>query len=184
MGTHIIYIPGLGARYNGFRRKALSWWRLYGVSTELIALDWYDGNTLEQRLEQVNHAIERVHKNSQIVVVGESAGATLALRTATLPRVRRVITLCGVAQPNAPISSYLQKKSPSLLQATRSIPDTNGLDIHSVRAIIDPVVEKKYSTATGAKSHSVWLVGHFFTIVACLTVFSPLMLTIAKKSNM
>lgn len=184
MRTHIIYIPGLGSRYNSFRKLTLSLWRIYGVSATLIPFDWYDGSSFEQKIKEVEDIVGRLGANSRIVIIGESAGASIALHAAQLPNVRRVITLCGVAQPGTPISSYLQTKSPALLDATRSIPNTENYDVHSVRAVADSVVGKKYSSATGAKSHVIYTVGHFATIVICLTVLSLLMVTIAKKSKM
>lgn len=183
MRTHIVYIPGLGSNYDGFRRLALKLWRIYGVSAELTEINWYDNKDFDQKMRQVKQSIENASPHVRIIVIGESAGATLALHAATFPRVSRVITLCGVAQASTPISSYLQKKSPALFQATRSIPDTKVQNIHSIRAIADPVVGKKYSTAAGARSHIVWTVGHLSTIVICLTILAPLMLTIAKKTK-
>lgn len=184
MRTSIVYIPGLGSRYNSVRMFALKFWAVYGVSTTLIPLDWYDGDSFEGKLSKVQDAINQAGKRSRVVVVGESAGATLALHSTLLPNVHRVITLCGVAQPNTPISSYLQTRSLALHNATRSLPNTKDYDVHSIRAMIDPVVGKKYSTATGARSHTIWAIGHFVTILLCLTILSPLMVTIAKKSKM
>ena len=181
MRTHIVYIPGLGNRYNGFRTFALGFWRIYGASAKLVPVDWYDDDSLEQKMNLVKEVISQANPGARVVVIGESAGATLALRAALFSNVSRVITLCGVTQPNTPISPYLQKKAPALLQSTRQIPNTQGKDVHSLRAAVDSIVGKKYSTATGAKPHKIWILGHLTTIVICLTILAPLMVTIAKK---
>lgn len=183
MRTSIIYIPGLGSSYNGLRRVALGFWRMYGTSARLLPLDWYDDRSFESIMNQLKQMINQVPPGNRVVVIGESAGATLALHSSLLPSVSRVITLCGVTQPTTPISPYLQQRSPAFVQATRSIPHTKDNDVHSIRALVDPIVGKQYSTATGAKRHTVWAVGHLVTIVLCLTILAPLMITIAKKSK-
>lgn len=182
MNTRIVYIPGLGDRYDGFRRFALKLWRIWGVQAEFVPIKWYDGEGYDQKMTRVKIAIEQ-NKSNRLVLFGESAGATLALHAAKAGGVDRVVTVCGVATSHAPISSYLNKKAPALVPATRTLPQESTLDVHSVRAAIDPVVNRKYSVAQGATVHKLWTIGHFTTIVLCLTVLSPLMVTIAKKSK-
>lgn len=177
-----MYIPGLGDRYDWFRSVALRLWRLGGVHVEFVAIKWYNGENFDDKMSRVNAAITR-HKNERIVVFGESAGAALALQAAKIMHVDRVVTICGVAQPQTPISNYLNTRAPALVPAARTITNVNKVDVHSVRAFYDPVVGKKYSIAPGAKRHIVWTLGHFTTIAICLTFLAPLMLTIAKKSN-
>ena len=92
MRTSIVYIPGLGSRYNSVRMFALKFWAVYGVSTTLIPLDWYDGDTIEGKLSKVQDAINQAGKRSRVVVVGESAGATLALHSTLFT----VSLLCAV----------------------------------------------------------------------------------------
>ena len=183
MLTHVVYIPGLGDGYDPFRRLALKAWRLGGVKVELVPMHWYgQEDELEQKRERVRAAIGRAGKND-IIIIGESAGAAIALGFASNPMVSRVITIAGVSRSNTPIAPSLRKRSPALLAATRTIPATSGYDVHSVRAIFDSVLDKKYSLATGSKAHVVWTFGHFGTIVMCLSLLSPLVIAIAKKSK-
>lgn len=182
MKTRIIYIPGLGDHYDGFRKFSLKWWNVWGVNATHVPITWYDGGDFEQKMGLVNRAID-AHNNERIVVIGESAGGALALHTASNPKVSRVITLCGVSSRNTPISSYLEKRAPALVPAARTIPDVTSYDVHSVRAYIDPVVGAKYNQAAGAKVYTIPLIGHFIPIVLCLTILAPLMVTIAKKSK-
>ncbi len=182
MQTRVIYIPGLGDHYDGFRKFTLKWWTLLGVRATHVPITWYDGGDFEQKIGLVTQAIE-AHRAERIVVIGESAGGALALHAATNPNVSRVITLCGVASRSTPISSYLEKRAPALVAAARTIPDVSNYDIHSVRAYIDPVVSAKYNRAKGAKVYTLPLIGHFIPIVLCLTILAPLMVTIAKKSK-
>lgn len=183
MSTHIVYVPGLGDRYDPFRRACLRLWRLWGVSVEHVPITWYDGADFETKYRLVESAVAR-SKATNTVVIGESAGATLALHVgASHPDVSRVITLCGVARPNTPISGYLRRRAPALNKGVDTLQESFDVDVHSVRAWMDGVVGRKYSVVDGAKEHVIWSVGHFSTIALCLTVFAPLIAAIAKKTK-
>src|SRR3546814_5836495 len=66
----------------------------------------------------IGAAIDSMLPDERIVLVGESAGASLALHTAAVDtRVSKVITLCGVAVPTTPVSARLRRKAPALDQA-------------------------------------------------------------------
>ena len=182
MQTYIIYIPGLGDQYGRLRTWALKTWRLRGVTAVHQAITWYDGGDMESKLALIKSAIDKAPNDARIVLVGESAGAALALHAATRDqRVVRVITLCGVARPDTPVSAYLRRKAPALHQAVSSLPETFSADVHSVRARVDGVVGKRYSSTTDATRHVVWSVGHLTTIALCLTLYAPIITTIAKK---
>lgn len=182
MHTYIIYIPGLGDQHGWLRSLALLTWRLWGVTAVHQAITWYDGDGMELKLRMIQAAIDRAPSNASIVLVGESAGATLALHAATRDRrVRRVITLCGVSRPDTPISNSLRKKAPALSEAVNALPETFDADVHSVRAAIDGVVNKRYSSTTDATQHVIWSIGHLTTITLCLTVCAPIITGIAKK---
>lgn len=181
MSTHVIYIPGLGDGYYRLRTAALSLWKLWGTPATLAPIRWFDGKGMEQQLDIVRDAIDAVPPKSRIVLVGESAGATLALHMATRDaRVSRVITLCGVASPATPISKSLRQKAPALDQAVSTLPERFDIDVHSVRAAVDNVVGARYSSAAGAKRHVIWSIGHIMTISLCLTLLAPIMSGIAK----
>ncbi len=181
MKTHIIYIPGLGDRYDGFRSMTLKAWGLWGVSTRYVPITWYDGGSKASKLERIAVAIEETPNDSNVVLIGESAGATLALAMAGHPRVGRVITLCGVATSTTPVSGYLRRRAPALNEGVNGLPDTYAVDVHSIRAAIDGVVGKKYSVVNGATEHIIWSIGHLTTIALCLTFLAPIVTSIAKK---
>lgn len=181
--THIIYIPGLGDYYDGFRRLSLRCWRLWGVTTEHVPITWYDGGDLESKIMLVQDAVTKAKREDvKIVLIGESAGASLALHMAARDAgVEKVITLCGVTRRSTPISQHLRKRAPALHAAVQTIPDKLQIPIDSVRAVVDGTVGKRYSVAVGAKAHVIWSVGHLTTIALCLTLLAPLMASIAKK---
>jgi pimeloyl-ACP methyl ester carboxylesterase len=150
------------------------------VTTEHVPITWYDGGPLEQKTELVAAAIDRAH-GKRVVIIGESAGATLALHAASHPAVVRVITLCGVTRPDTPVSNYLRRRAPALDTAVRTLPKSFDTDVHSIRAVADGVVNKRYSVAPGAKAHVMWTVGHLMTIALSLTCLAPIVAAIAKK---
>lgn len=181
MTTHIVYVPGLGDGYHGLRSFALALWRVWGASVTPVKIDWFDGRDMDQKMSLVKAAIDTVPASSRIVLIGESAGATLALHTSVVDkRVGRVITLCGVARPDTPVSAVLRRKIPALDQAVNTLPERFDVDIHSIRAAVDNVVRPRYSSVLGSKRHVVWSVGHLATIVLCLTILAPYMVHIAK----
>lgn len=184
MKTYIIYIPGLGDQYGWFRSLALQGWQLWGVRTYHQAITWFDGANMESKMSMIKSAVDTAPQGVRIVLIGESAGAALALHAAMRDeRIERVITLCGVARRDAPISGHLRRKAPALSQAVNALPLTFSADVHSVRAIIDGVVGKRYSSAAGATRHVVWSIGHLTTIVLCLTVLAPYMASLAKRKS-
>lgn len=182
MQTQIIYIPGLGDRYDGFRVWALRSWSLWGVRTAHVPIKWYDGGSMDSKLARITTAIDNTAPDRRIVLIGESAGASLALQAGESdPRVTRVITLCGVARPDTPVSSYLRRRAPALNEAVNTLNDSYNIDVHSVRAAVDGVVGKRYSVVKGATTHVIWSIGHLTTIALCLTIYAPIISAIAKS---
>lgn len=182
MKTYVIYVPGLGNWNDRLRAAALSIWKFWGTPATLVPINWNDGKDMDQKMGLIQTAINAVPRGSRIVLVGESAGATLALHTAVVDsRVSRVITLCGVAVPTTPVSAELRRRVPALDQAVNTLPEHFNVDIHSVRAAIDTVVGSRYSTVASAKRHIIWSIGHVMTITLCLTIYSPIISGIAKE---
>jgi pimeloyl-ACP methyl ester carboxylesterase len=184
MKTQILYIPGLGDGYDHFRAVALKTWVLHGVVATHVPIKWYDKGSMESKLLRIRQAIDGVPTDRKIVLIGESAGAALALHAAErYRRVSCVITLCGVASARTPIASSLRRRAPALHQAVQSLPAEVSCDLHSVRATVDHVVNKQYSVAPGAKLHVWWTFGHIATITLGLTLLAPLLAAIAKQSK-
>ena len=181
--TTILYIPGLGDGYDRFRRGALRLWMLYGVRAKLVPITWYDGGDFETKYRLVTQAVTQT-ATGRVVVIGESAGATLALHAAADPQLRitKVITLCGVTRRTTPISPYLRRRAPALDDAVRHLPEGFKTPIISLRAVFDHVVGRRSSVAIGATEHVVWSVGHLFTIMLCLTLLAPFLVRLARQS--
>lgn len=183
---HLIYIPGLGDRYDGLRRMALSTWRLWGMSPELVPMQWYGGDSYQVCFNAILAAIKRAEaKGYKVTLVGESAGASIAINVAaSQPNLHGLITLCGVTHPHATVSPLIRKKSPafneSLSYLETSLPKLNLATTHCIRALFDFVVVRKYSLIEGAHHHAVWGVGHLLVISLCLSLYSGYIVRIAR----
>lgn len=182
MKTTILYVPGLGDSYDRFRAWGLSWWHVFGPTAKLVPITWYDGKSFQQKYQLVASAIEHeVAAGNTVVLIGESAGATLALQASSETGVTRVVTLCGVARPNTPVSRYLRKRAPALSTGVDTLPPNYSPQVVSIRAAIDGVVGKKYSIVEGAKVYILPSIGHLLTIVLALTLFAPFVSKVATK---
>lgn len=184
MKTYVLYIPGLGDGYDGLRRTGLRTWKLWGVQATLVPMTWYDGDSVQSKMARIQAAIDAVPDDRRLVLFGESAGASLALLASVdNKRVERVVTVCGVARPDTPVSSHIRRGAPALDQALQRLPERFDVDVHSVRAVFDGVIGKRYSIVQGSTSHVIWSVGHFTTITLCLTLFGPIISAIAKNQK-
>ncbi len=184
--THIIYIPGLGDKYDNLRVRALKWWpRLHGVSAELVPMNWSSEIELQPKIQRLESAVRRaVVDGKQVVVIGESAGAAISL-ISDVSEVKKVITICGVANGAINIGDSYNKRAAALRPAVaelrnREKEDTLPKHIHCFRAAFDEVVYKKHSVAQGATEHVLWSVGHMITIFMALTLLSSILVIEAK----
>ncbi|MNH58476.1 Alpha/beta hydrolase family protein [compost metagenome] len=183
---HLIYIPGLGDGYDGLRRAGLFAWRVWGVSTELVPMRWYGGGDLATRYATVVAAIDHAQQRGcRVVLVGESAGASLAINVAAhRSDIFGLMTICGIASPRAEVSSLIRKKSPAFNQSLARLEnDLNELDLSrvcNVRAAVDHVVPRGSSVILGAKQRTMWSVGHVATITLCLSLYGGLIVRLAR----
>lgn len=184
--THVIYLPGLGDKYDSLRSKALKWWpRFHDVSAELVPMNWSTEVELQPKIQRVESAIRRAKVDSkEVVVIGESAGAAIALISDS-SEVKKVLTICGVANGAIQIGDGYAKRAAALRPAVdelrkREVADRLPKNIHSFRAVFDEVVYKKHSVAQGATEHVLWIVGHMITIFMALTLLSSILVIEAK----
>lgn len=183
---HIIYIPGLGDGYDGLRRAGLLTWQLWGVSTELVPMKWYGGGDLATRYSTVTAAIDRAQQRGRrVILVGESAGASLAINVASRRSdIHGLMTICGIVNSRAEVSSAIRKKSPAFNQSLAQLEyDIRELDLASVcnvRAVVDSIVPRRSSVIPGATQRIVWSVGHVTTVALCLSVYGGLLVRFAR----
>lgn len=177
--NRIFYIPGLGDHYDQLRRAALRHWRARGLTTELIPMRWYDGESYDDKYRRAHGIIQAALDNGDDVsLVGESAGGSMAISLfVQLPRVRRLITIAGVNNATAPIASSILHRAPAFGQSMRvagqqltDIGSKRRSSIHTINGLYDHAVSMASSTISGAHMHRSLTVGHLMTIAACLTI--------------
>ncbi|MNT24336.1 Alpha/beta hydrolase family protein [compost metagenome] len=140
-------------------------------------MQWYGGGDFSQRYDAVVAAIDKAQlRGDRVVVVGESAGASMAINVvAHRPDVDGLVTVCGITNSQAEVSPLIRKKSPAFNEAISRLDSSlnmlNLTRVCSVRAVIDSVVPKHSSVITGARQGVAWSVGHLFTITLCLSLY-------------
>lgn len=181
MKHYIIYIPGLGDRYDPLRRFLLFFWRIFGVTVEHVPMKWYDGKSYEQKYKRVDSAIRNAQTLGYTVsVIGESAGGSMAMNVfARNDSIYRMISLCGVNTARSPIASSIFRKGPAFETSVSTIADSQTdvkkqkiEHVTSITALYDPTVPIGRNMIPGARHVKLWSVGHFPTIVLALSLLS------------
>ena len=190
MRHYILYIPGLGDSYDGFRKFSIFFWRIFGVRTELIPMQWYDGKNYEDKLIRVERAIKRAQsKGYTVSLIGESAGGSMAMNVfAHDESLYRLISLCGVNSYKTPISPRIFQRGPAFKESVSILNDSQSIAIKTrvkritvITALYDPTVPIKSNIVSGARRVTIWSIGHLTTIVLCLTIFSFVLVREVKR---
>lgn len=177
----VLYISGLGDKYDGFRAAALKTWRLWGVETELIPMQWNDGSTYEVKWARIKEAVYKAKQSgSRVAVIGESAGGTMAVRAGADLRLDCMVTISGVTSPATPISPMIFAKSPAFKESLRLLPKfldkLKTANQPALRFIgwLDTVVPPTKNQLPNARTVRLPSLGHIATNVIGLTIFSGL----------
>lgn len=181
----LVYIPGLGDDSDSFRQHALKFWNVWGVKTIFVPMNWDTERELAPKEARLEEAIQQAKKQGfRVSLVGESAGSTVAISAAAKHDLR-LITICGVNNPEMHIAPITQRRAPALKKALgqvkRSFETLNLLKVHAITALSDGVVTPRNATIKGAHNHRLFSLGHGFTISLCLTLLSGYIVHLAKK---
>lgn len=175
--THYIYIPGLGDRMDPLRRIALLRWKSKNTRATLVPMRWSNASeTYEHKYKRLKTIIEQ-SKAGRVVLVGESAGASMALLAfARLQEsAQNVITVCGYNHGSADIHEHHRRNSPAFFAAvkvTEKLIDTLSSPLRkrvtTVYSTKDTVVEPHHTKIRGAKKIELYSQGHLQTIARVL----------------
>lgn len=188
---YIVYIPGLGDVQDPGRKLALKLWRLYGVKTELVPMDWDDEKNYQPKHDRVVNAIEQARaKGYAVSVVAESAGASIALNVfAGHPTlIHGLVTVCGVNSASIlPLSPIIAKRNPALDVAvkklSRALQRVDSERITSFTALWDITVRPEHSFIKGGCNRRLPMIVHFLTVTSALTIFAPWIVRAAIKKH-
>lgn len=78
-----LYINGLGnGKTKPKDRFVHWWWQWAGLQIEHAHVDWYDGGSLDEKLDAVEQKVtEMLTEFSGVAIIGSSAGGSLAINT-------------------------------------------------------------------------------------------------------
>jgi pimeloyl-ACP methyl ester carboxylesterase len=190
MKHYILYIPGLGDSYDDFRMKALRGWSLFGVTTQLVPMKWYDGRAYETKFQDASDIITGITDTGATVsLIGESAGGSMAINLfAAHPKVARLITIAGVNKSSTPVAARTLRRGPAFAVSRQyiddslsKISDSRRRHIYTLSALSDNVVTSRYSSIPSANNRRILSIGHLLTITLCLTLLSSYIVHLAKK---
>jgi len=183
---HILYVSGLGDRYDRFRRRALRGWSIWGVHATLMPMTWADGGTFETKYATLQAEADRLRKaGKRVVLIGESAGGSVIMNALadTPEEYHRFVTICGKNWNARNVSPYLYGKNPAFKTSMRladektdNIPATSLAHFISVCPLYDPVVPVSQMILKNGQVMRLFTVGHFVSIVLALTIYSPLII--------
>lgn len=177
--THYIYIPGLGKNLDILRKVALFTWKFRrGVSVDLVSIDWEDtSESLADKQAQVAGFIDRVGNETQVVLVGESAGGAIAITVASKykDRIDKVVTICGKNRRPEAIHPVTADRYPVLVRAVEAaesvLRNENGLSkkqLYVIYSTGDKTIDPKDTRISGAEELAVNVRGHFMSIAYIL----------------
>ncbi len=174
---HIIYIPGLGDRYDVIRRLGLKLWRRRSIRVSHFPMNWLDPTeTLESKLERLNKVITK-YPDHQVTLVGESAGGAMALVAFDRFKdvVDKTVTLCGMNRGVNGVSPALFKRNraffDAIVAAEQIISRLTSDDkdkLHVIYSSGDITVRPKNSLIPGVSSYDLKTPGHMFAILDVL----------------
>jgi hypothetical protein len=183
---YVIYIPGLGDKFDMFRRASLRLWAIWGVKTELVPMHWDSEKEFAPKLTRITTAIRSAKKRGYAVsVIGESAGATMAINIGAKHELHQIMTLCGVNNPKMHILPQTYKRAPAFKKAFgmmgQSFATLDLLRVQTVSAYVDKVISPRDSSIPGARNHRLFSFGHLFTVSLCLTFLSGYIASLIKR---
>lgn len=174
---HIIYIPGLGDRYDGIRRLGLRLWRRPDVVVSHVPMHWLNPEeTFDQKIDRIKTRID-LYPGSDVVLVGESAGGAASI--VAMDRFRRhitqLVTICGMNHGASNVNPKLYQKNRAFKEAMleadsimqRMSPETKTKML-TVYSSNDFTVRPKNSLINGVEAVDLKTPGHMVAILAVL----------------
>lgn len=174
---HVIYIPGLGDRQKFGQNIIIQSWRLLGLRPHYFALQWYEQEGFDKKLERILDKARKLSRNNKSVsIVGVSAGASAALNAfATSNNIDAVIIICGKVNNPGTIGKKTFDLNPDFEQSVYDVErsmkllDKERSRILSIHPWADQTVPIKDTVIEGAKEKTFpgWshISGIFFAVI-------------------
>lgn len=186
---HIVYLPGLGDRYDPVRRACLRAWRWYGMRVTMVPMQWRSDESYEVKRARVDEVLGELD-GERVVLMGESAGGSMALSmyAARVDKLAGVMTLCGKNTRSDNVSSTLYARNPAFRESmlaveavARDLTKAARARFVSIVPWHDGTVPVVQTLLPGCQKLTLPAVGHLFSILLMLTIYGPLVARCAKR---
>jgi len=174
---HVIYIPGLGDKYDPIRRLGLRLWRGRNVDVTHVPMRWSDPvETFGGKRVRLREAID-THPDHKTILVGESAGGPVAIVASRrfTKRVDRIVTVCGMNQGADTVSPRRYQNNPAFKDAMTEVDELTPLLTDQQKRCIsilyssaDETVRPHYTLLQGVASYNLKTPGHALSILSVL----------------
>src|SRR3546814_24372 len=147
---HVIYITGLGDKKVAGQKKAVSTWKIYGVTPHFFQMNWADKEPFEAKFNRLKNLVDELNEDGkQVGVVAVSAGATAALNLydARKDKISGIVTICGKIKRLETIDQAYKNENPAFAEsanlsktALANLTIADKKKIMCIRPIFDEVV--------------------------------------------
>lgn len=188
---HMIYVPGFGDSYDIIRKPLFYCWRVFGVSTTFVPMNWQSNETYLDKLARITEAIDNA-PSDKVILIGESAGASMvvAAHAKKYTALHKSVTICGKVNNAASVADRYYRRNAAFREAIHeadtaitTLPQLARQKFISFYPLYDEVVSLKDATLPGAGATRLFSVGHLLTIFLALTLFSGLIIKAARKND-
>lgn len=171
---YLLYIPGLGDSKVTWQRRVVGTWRLWGVKSELVQMNWADGKPWQPKFDRLLRRIDSYHSQGyRVALVGASAGAAAVINAyaARRDKIQGCVIISGKVNFPDRIGERVRAENPAFITAAydcqsalASLTANDRQRILSIYAVADELVHKSDSLIPGANNRRVVTIGHGFTI--------------------
>lgn len=152
-------------------------------------MNWTNEGTLDQKMTAIDQAIDRA-KGKRVVLVGESAGGGMVIHMmARRDDIDAGITVCGKNSHPETVGEHYLGRSPAFRTLIENLNGSlDGLTakrrsrIVSITPLYDGLVPVREMLLPGVRQTRVFSVGHFVTILMMLTLYSPIVARLARRT--
>ena len=170
---HYIYIPGLGDKYDWLRSFGTWHWQLRpGVTRTVVPMRWGADEPLEHKHQRVIDAISDTQSDVHIILVGESAGGSVALTIPGLTdRKLAIVTFCGKNTSVATIGQFYRRRFPSFVRSVELSEQIVNSSHEQPNPVLvcysenDRVVVPADGVVSGADTITITIPGHLTAIM-------------------
>jgi hypothetical protein len=188
----IIYVPGLGDHRSRGQQFIMKAWRIYGLHTEVVNMNWHTSEMFNSKLDRLLLRIDTLAEQGYAVsLIGVSAGASAVINAYTVrqDKIHRVVCICGKLRSAESVSSYTYRVNPGFGESLQHLPESlfglnsdKRVHILSIRPTADELVPPSDTIIPGAISKVIPTRGHAISIGFSITVYSWAIIRFIKQT--